>query len=127
MKSGAMTTSPSPERLIITSPGCAIRSRRIPPSRSSSSRRIGSVINSSADPAAALNRNRRAPPTIRARFRECGEISRLHLLDLEAPLRDERRDVPCQAQAFKYPVMNRLPPLLPAPYLRVGGYPEFKE
>src|SRR5262245_52141776 len=120
MKSGAMTISPSPERLIITSPGCARRSRRTPLSLSSSSRRIGSVINLSADPAAALNRNRCAPPTICARFRECGEIPRLHLLDLEVSLREERGDVPCQAQAFKYPVINRLPPLLPAPYLRVG-------
>src|SRR5260221_7597357 len=72
-------------------------------------------------------RIRSAPAAVRPRFGEAGEVRRVHPLDLEAALGEQSWDVPCQGQARVHPMLNGLPPLLPAPYGKIGRAHELKE
>src|SRR6266478_7593698 len=49
-------------------------------------------------------RDRRAPHTVRPRFRKRCEIHRLQTLYLEAALREQRRNIPSEVQTFEQPI-----------------------
>src|SRR5262249_260545 len=66
------------------------------------------------------SRNCAAPPAVGQRFREFGEVRRLHLLNLKTTLADERRDVPCPVTAREHAVQKRFPALLPPAHARLG-------
>src|SRR5712691_5275834 len=61
-----------------------------------------------------------APTAMRPGLRESGDVPRLHVIDLEAALLEERRDVPRQVQAFEQRLMDGLPAALPATDSRLG-------
>src|SRR2546425_10573218 len=77
--------------------------------------------------ALARLQSRGAPPTVGRRLRECGNVPRLQVLDPEAALLQERRNIPCQIQALEQPAMNRLQPQLPGLHSGIGGKPKFEE
>src|SRR6266571_5303400 len=64
--------------------------------------------------------NRGSPKAVRPRLRELGEVRRVHVLDPEAATLDESRNLPGDVTAFEQPVGDRLRPLLPAAYARIG-------
>ena len=70
----------------------------------------------------------RSPPTeVRPRFGEPCEIRRFHLLDVKSAIREKSGGVPRKAQAFKHPVMDGRPSLLPPSYPRIGRERVLKE
>jgi len=83
-------------------------------------REIEGTARTSSGSLRACLRDRRAPHTVRPRFLKRREIHRLQALYLEAALREERRNIPSQMQTFKQPLGDRIAPLLPAAYARVG-------
>src|SRR5213076_757090 len=64
--------------------------------------------------------NCRTPPRVSPRFRERSQISLLHLVDAEAALLEERRNVARDVTAFEQPMGDRLGPALPTLRPRIG-------